>query len=74
MTSDLALFRPLLETRAFQDLERRAGAGKRGLAITGLVEGARAQLVGAGVAVYPSIERAAWALSRFVSYWEGRSA
>jgi len=29
--------------------------------------------VEAGVAVYPSIERAAWALSRFVGYHEGRS-
>jgi len=38
-----------------------------------IVEEARGRLVGAGVAVYPSIERAAWALSRFVGYWEGRS-
>jgi acyl-CoA synthetase (NDP forming) len=38
-----------------------------------IVEEARARLVGAEVAVYPSIERAAWALSRFVGYWEGRS-
>jgi acetyltransferase len=37
-----------------------------------VVEEARARLVGAGVAVYPSIERAAWALSRFAGYWEGR--
>jgi hypothetical protein len=39
-----------------------------------IVEEARARLVEAGVAVYPSIERAAWALSRFVRYWESRSA
>jgi acyl-CoA synthetase (NDP forming) len=35
-----------------------------------IVEEARARLIGVGVAVYASIERAAWALSRFVSYWE----
>jgi acyl-CoA synthetase (NDP forming) len=38
-----------------------------------VVEEVQARLVGAGVAVYPSIERAAWALSRFVGYWEGKS-
>jgi acyl-CoA synthetase (NDP forming) len=37
-----------------------------------VVDEARARLVGAGVAVYPSIERAAWALSGFAGYWEGR--
>jgi hypothetical protein len=36
------------------------------------VEEARARLTGAGVAVYPSVERAAWALNRFAGYWEGR--
>jgi len=38
-----------------------------------VVEEARVRLVGAGVAVYPSIERAAWTLSRFAGYWESRS-
>jgi acyl-CoA synthetase (NDP forming) len=39
-----------------------------------MVEEARARLAGAGAAVYPSVERAAWALSRFAGYWEGRRA
>ena len=39
----------------------------------GIVEEARARLVEARVAVYASVERAAWALSRFVGYHEGRS-
>ena len=39
-----------------------------------IVDEARGRLVGAGLAVYPSIERAAWALSRFVGYWEERKA
>jgi acyl-CoA synthetase (NDP forming) len=38
-----------------------------------VVEEARTRLVGAGVAVYPSVERAAWALGRFVGYWEDKS-
>jgi len=36
------------------------------------VDEARARLVGAGLAVYPSVERAAWALSRFLGYWQAR--
>ena len=39
-----------------------------------IVEEARARLVDAGVAVYPSVERAAWALSRFAGHWAGRNA
>ncbi len=39
-----------------------------------LVGEASRQLVDASVAVYPSIERAAWAMSRFVGYWEERQA
>jgi acyl-CoA synthetase (NDP forming) len=38
-----------------------------------IVEEARARLVEAGVAVYPSVERAAWALGRFAGYWEGKT-
>jgi hypothetical protein len=37
-----------------------------------LVEAARERLVGAGLAVYPSIERAALAMRRFLAYWEER--
>ena len=37
------------------------------------VEGARGQLVEAGLAVFPTVERAASALSRYVRYWEDRA-
>ena len=37
-----------------------------------LVTEAWARLVGAGVAVYPTVERAAWALNRFVGHWQER--
>jgi acetyltransferase len=37
------------------------------------VEGARGQLVEAGLAVFPTVERAASALSRYVGYWEERA-
>jgi acyl-CoA synthetase (NDP forming) len=37
------------------------------------VEGARGQLVKAGLAVFPTVERAASALSRYVGYWEERA-
>ena len=36
------------------------------------VEGARAQLVEAGLATFPTVERAAWALSRWAAWWEQR--
>ncbi len=36
------------------------------------VEGARTQLVEAGLATFPTVERAAWALSRWVEWWEQR--
>ena len=38
------------------------------------VEDARRQLVDAQLAVFPTVERAAWALRRFVGYWEERAA
>jgi hypothetical protein len=38
-----------------------------------LVEAARQRLVEAGLAVYPSIERAALAMRRFVEFWEEHS-
>jgi acyl-CoA synthetase (NDP forming) len=34
------------------------------------VEGARSQLVEAGLATFPTVERAAWALSRWAAWWE----
>jgi acetyltransferase len=34
------------------------------------VEGARSLLVDAGLATFPTVERAAWALSKWVGYWE----
>ena len=37
------------------------------------VEGARGQFVEAGLAVFPTAERAASALSRYVRYWEDRA-
>ena len=37
------------------------------------VEGARQQLVEAGLATFPTVERAAWALGRWVARWEGRT-
>jgi acyl-CoA synthetase (NDP forming) len=37
-----------------------------------VVEEARERLVGSGLAVYPSIERAARAMRRLAAYWEGR--
>lgn len=37
-----------------------------------LISEARERLVGAGLAVFPSAERAVRALARFVAYWEGR--
>ncbi|MCH7579967.1 MAG: CoA-binding protein [Chloroflexi bacterium] len=37
------------------------------------VEGARTLLVDAGLAVFPTVERAAWALRRYVEYWEARA-
>ena len=37
-----------------------------------LVSGAREKLVGAGLALFPSVERAVRALARFVRYWETR--
>ena len=37
------------------------------------VEGARSQLVEAGLATFPTVERAAWALSRWASWWEERA-
>jgi acyl-CoA synthetase (NDP forming) len=36
------------------------------------VEGARTRLTAARLAVYPTIERAAWALSRWLTYWQER--
>jgi len=39
-----------------------------------LVSGAREKLVGAGLALFPSVERAVRALARFVEYWERREA
>jgi acyl-CoA synthetase (NDP forming) len=39
-----------------------------------IVDEARSRLVGAGAAVYPTVERAAWALNRFAGYWESRRA
>lgn len=36
------------------------------------VEVARSLLVEAGLAVFPTVERAAWSLSRWASYWEER--
>lgn len=36
------------------------------------VEGARARLVDAGLAVFPTVERAAWSLARYVAWWEER--
>lgn len=36
------------------------------------VEGARTQLVEAGLAVFPTVERAAWALERWARWWEER--
>jgi acetyltransferase len=36
------------------------------------VEEARSLLVEAGLAVFPTVERTAWALSRYVEYWEER--
>lgn len=38
------------------------------------VTDARSLLVDAGLAVFPTVERAAWALSRYVGYWQGRAA
>jgi len=37
-----------------------------------LVSGAREKLVGAGLALFPSVERAVRALARFAEYWERR--
>jgi len=37
------------------------------------VEGARTLLVDAGLAVFPTVERAAWSLRKYVDYWGGRS-
>ena len=37
-----------------------------------LVSGAREKLVGAGLALFPSVERAVRALARFTEYWERR--
>jgi hypothetical protein len=37
-----------------------------------LVSGAREKLTGAGLALFPSVERAVRALARFVEYWERR--
>ena len=37
------------------------------------VEGARTLLVDAGLAVFPTVERAAWALRNYVEYWEARA-
>ena len=37
------------------------------------VEGARSALVEAELAVFPTVERAAWALGRWVEYWEERA-
>jgi acyl-CoA synthetase (NDP forming) len=34
------------------------------------VEGARSVLVDAGLATFPTVERAAWALGRWAGYWE----
>ena len=42
MSAGLSLFAPLLGTPAFRELERRVAAGERGVAVSGLVEGARA--------------------------------
>jgi acyl-CoA synthetase (NDP forming) len=38
------------------------------------VEGARSQLVEAGLATFPTVERAAWALSRWAAWWGGDAA
>ncbi len=37
------------------------------------VEGARTHLVDAGLAVFPTVERAAWALHHYVEYWQSRA-
>jgi acetyltransferase len=37
------------------------------------VEGARSVLVDAGLATFPTVERAAWALSKWAGYWEQTS-
>jgi len=37
------------------------------------VEGARQRLVEGGLAVFPTVERAAWSLSRWVGWWEARN-
>ncbi len=42
MSAGLSLFAPLLGAPAFRELERRVAAGERGVAVSGLVEGARA--------------------------------
>jgi len=34
------------------------------------VEGARGQLVGAGLATFPTVERAAWALAKWAAWWQ----
>lgn len=38
------------------------------------VEGARQRLTEARLAVFPTIERAAWAIARWLGHWEGRAA
>jgi hypothetical protein len=37
------------------------------------IEGARQQLVDAGQAVFPTVERAAWSLAKWVEWWEDRA-
>ncbi len=37
------------------------------------VEGARQKMTEAGLAVFPTVERAAWSLRRYVWYWEERA-
>ncbi|MGB2694233.1 MAG: CoA-binding protein [Dehalococcoidia bacterium] len=38
------------------------------------VESARQRMVDAGLAVFPTVERAAWSLARYVGWWEQASA
>ena len=53
-----------MEERRVQELQRACARQKRE------EKAARERLVEAGVAVYPSIERAALAMRRFVEFWE----
>jgi acyl-CoA synthetase (NDP forming) len=86
---DWVLGRPDFARRLLHIVGRFADIGKRSSKPVAFVLGpadspeedrwravseARSLLVDAGLAVFPTVERAAWALSRYAVYWQGRAA